>query len=780
MNVFTTSRHLRNYLKSNLNSNGLIQKSITIDEFENRSIVIDNLKIIDSDIRTIFMYQASSFYDFSKLKFNKDFINFFFESDFIFKFFEEIYLENISLDDLVQKKLYTDYSDEIEILKILLTNYISLLKQNSYYDRILIPNNYKLNLEYLKNFEFINIHIESYLSYFELQLLNNISKIIQLNIYLNTNKFNKKMIKKFEQFNIFLAENNNYIIDFSNKKIISNIENKNQTNFEVKAFSQRLNQIAFIKAKLYEFIEIDKFLPENIAIILPDESFAKYLDIFDNEINLNFAMGKSITQNRLFVYLNTLFEYIKEKNVLTFNRLKRLSIDDELQENILKSKNSLDNLVFYDLINKILEYFKDDEIFEFIYKELYRLKQYDIFLDKLTFKQKFQILLSNIQNKHLDDINGGKITVVGLLESRGITFDGVIIVDFNEDTVPKYNQKDIFLSTFLRIDLGLPTKDDRLNLQKYLYKRVFDNSKKVSISYVQNDSYIPSRFLTELDLKKSAQTFDEYYDYLTLNFIKRDVFNKEIILNIDFKDIKISASSLNTFLSCKRKYYLKHIQKIKEHEISLLPSYKNIGTILHETLKELYLNNTFFENGLDMQKKFKNHLFKHISHDHFTNYEINVWSKKIEFFCNHEYSRLSSGVMPIAFEEPINFIYKNLQIVGSIDRIDKFNDEYFVIDYKSSTNISVDSERNFEKSVDFQLELYYLYTLRVKNYLKTRAFFYDLNNGELLEEKMLKEKLEILENIFDMLLKSSSFNFSKCEDTKVCLYCPYKIMCGRY
>lgn len=49
-----------------------------------------------------------------------------------------------------------------------------------------------------------------------------------------------------------------------------------------------------------------------------------------------------------------------------------------------------------------------------------------------------------ISQLSLSDVGGGKVTVMGLLESRGLCFDGVILVDFNEEFIPKRSVNELF------------------------------------------------------------------------------------------------------------------------------------------------------------------------------------------------------------------------------------------------------------------------------------------------------------------------------------------------
>ena len=50
----------------------------------------------------------------------------------------------------------------------------------------------------------------------------------------------------------------------------------------------------------------------------------------------------------------------------------------------------------------------------------------------------------------MDDVRGGKVTVMGVLETRGVRFEAVVIVDFNEGVVPATSSKDQFLNSQVR------------------------------------------------------------------------------------------------------------------------------------------------------------------------------------------------------------------------------------------------------------------------------------------------------------------------------------------
>ncbi len=236
------------------------------------------------------------------------------------------------------------------------------------------------------------------------------------------------------------------------------------------------------------------------------------------------------------------------------------------------------------------------------------------FDEKILLKDAYKILHQKVSKLSLDDINSGKITVMGLLESRMIDFDAVIICDFNENLIPKRSLKDKFLSTSLKEKANLPTSIDRENLQKYYYEKLISNSKNVYISYVKNDSEQISRFANALfDEEIDEILYDNQYKHILYNSVQIKHFNKEVILNIDLSKIVWSASSLKEYLECKRKYYLNHILKIKEHNLTLKPKGYELGNIVHETLENYYTQDIrTYEKLIKIfdEKRSKNPFFK--------------------------------------------------------------------------------------------------------------------------------------------------------------------------
>jgi RecB family exonuclease len=160
--------------------------------------------------------------------------------------------------------------------------------------------------------------------------------------------------------------------------------------------------------------------------------------------------------------------------------------------------------------------------------------------------------------------------------------------------------------------------------------------------------------------------------------------------------------------------------------------------------------------------------------------DLEIWKKKLYDFYLYDKDRLKHRKI-IALEKNFECEFEGIKIKGVIDRIDKHNDIYEVIDYKTSSTLSVDSLKNYEKTDDFQLEFYYLAMSQIYKSDKIETYYYDLNNTLLINEIALDKKLELLCEKFNELkeISKNEISFSKCEDKSNCTYCAYKIICNR-
>lgn len=778
--VFPTARAVRSYISLQKNKNTLLPSILTIDEFLKKSISFTNKKYIDEEQRFLYLKESIKNTNIKKLGISDNFTKFLKQNDYIYRFFLELASERIEIDDIRNADTYEYFNEHLSILEEIRANYINILDKTLSVDRINMSNHYSINGSFLKRFDSVEFVFEGYFTKVEFDIIKDISSLVDLNIIFYSNEYNQKSLEIFNFLDEAIELNYKYEISLSNKKTIKKEKIQTQlVSLDIKGFNSRINQIAYIKSSITKAIA-NGVNPSAIALVLPDESFASWLQLFDNEQYFNYAMGRTIKNYRLYQVAYAINSYLNEDEVKNLSNLKYLNIHRDFIDNNFKTIwNKICTKENFEFISTYIKSNEDNqEIIEKYDEVIYKLNIL-LFSDEnnILVKDLYKIFLQKISKITLDDVNSGKITVLGLLETRSVSFDTVIICDFNENFIPKRSIKDKFLSSKIKSMAKLPTSYDRESLQKYYYKRLIDSSKNLFISYVNSDTNQISRFANELFPNEiNTNRSDNLYKHILYYNHNISHYEGDIIEKVNLEEYEWSATSFKNFLECKRKFYFQHILKIREHTLSLKPKAFELGNIVHSILEKYYKSETY-----DLSYKVIEDLFhEYRTSNPFLALDLEIWKKKLYDFYIYDKKRLESRKI-IALEKNFNIIFDDIKIKGVIDRVDLFGDTYEVIDYKTSSSLKVDSLKNYEKSNDFQLEFYYLAMSEMYKTDKINVFYYELNNTKLIEEIALDKKLELLCEKFSDIkeLSKKEINFDKCEEKLVCTYCPYATICNR-
>ena len=746
---------------------------ITIGELFSRVVLpLENKTIIDTDLRILYLKKSIENIDIKKLGMSKQFSKLYTQGDFIFKFFNELNSEFTTIDELNTHDTYGFYEEHLGILNKIYQNYIALLEQNNFLDRSSLPLAYKINYDFLEEYKEITIFYEGYFSKFEFSIIQTIANYSQLEIQCTINKFNQKNIELFRMIGLELDISRKYLLDISHKKILLETKLKDfDTPHKIFPLSQRISQLAMIKYSISEMIHngID---PSKIVLVLPDESFGRYIEHFDTEKYFNFAMGNGIFSTSTYQISYAINDYLNKDEPKYTKRIEYFNLDKRYIDEFIKvhwNKN-LTKKNFFELFDFITHMETNEELGEKLLEirtSLNNLLFSGMLEDTITLKDGFHIFLKKLSEITLDDIHSGKITVIGILETRFTQYDGVIVIDFNDSKVPKKSVKDKFISSNVKRFSNLPTATDRENLQKYYYQKLFDNAKEIYISYVVNKENTMSRFINELFEKPNCIEVD--FSAILKNNTEFKFIPKSIIKEINLSHLEWSATSLKTFLDCKRKYYYQNILKIEEHSITLKPKGYELGNIIHTILEKICKEKRYnYQEMTDEISKYQNQ-------NPYLTIELELWKKKLERFFINEHKRLASGIEIYELEKSFRIEKNGITLKGKIDRIDRLADGSFaILDYKTSANLKIDTFKTYENTSDFQLEFYFLAT---KELGVSQVGYYDLNSGEIKEEVTLEVKLEKL----DAILKSfdtKEVDFAMCQKEQICEYCPYTILCG--
>lgn len=746
--VFTTSRMRKNFVVdyAKKNPNSFLPKIFNLDDFFKRAIFVKNVSLASYDTRRLLLQKASDFEGFLQLGIARDFLRFLHSSDFFLRFFDELFTEKKHIETLQLADTYQDYEEHLIIASKLLQNYQELLKKHKLFDKTMLDL-YELNEEFLHKFKKIEIFFQGYLSAFEKELYEKIASTTDLILHINITKYDDKLRNIFG-FDLDLGYD--YALDLTNKTIIGKTALNKIEHIELFTAKNVMDEIKLLFREVFLALH-EGISAEKIAVVCANEELTSTIQTFDDNRIFNFARGKSFSNTRVFRFLNALFLYAKEEN--EFNQ-KRLESFKDFSHN-LRAKN---HAQFLDELGKNLPP-QQARIFSHELKRLRHLTK----SHELDFYAQLGLFLHMLKKRYLDDVGGGKITVLGALETRASAFDCVIVLDFSDLYVPKQNVKDIFINTRVRTLSDMPSIEDRQNYHRSLYYNLFANSKRSCIISCDNEEESPSNFIYSMNLPTITPPRDVFVPFFTQK--SHNVQHDDIVLDIDLTSSPLSATKLKTYLTCKRAFYYKYVKKIQnEQEVAL-------GSIIHAYLETLYRGKTQILDLKELKQAWNKQLQQET--DIRTRFEMMVWTKKLDGFFHEQIRRFQNGYEIYALEATKTIFYKNVHLKGKIDRIDKHSDGYEIIDYKSG-KIKTQNAKNIAQTADFQLAFYYLLC---KDELHiTDLINYELDGAKTHKEKFLAQKLELLDTHLAAFSQTKQ-NFSQTKDEKNCRFCPFVYLC---
>jgi len=346
-----------------------------------------------------------------------------------------------------------------------------------------------------------------------------------------------------------------------------------------------------------------------------------------------------------------------------------------------------------------------------------------------------------------------------------------VIVDFNEDIVPKVSENDLFLNSVIRKYAGMPTRKEKENLQKNYYYRLLQNSERAAICYVKNEESLPSRFLLELRLKESETEDDRYRAIISPHTETPQCYDAPIVAKNLFLDKpKLTPSRLKDYLVCLRRFYYKYVLEIQEDEEV---KEVNIGTLIHKALEQAAREKEKFSSWEAYHAFVMDHLYQATSSS-LQKFEISLeWEPKLRSFCQADFESLK-GFKQEHIEDwsPVHF--EGFKLSSKIDRVDLGDTVVRLIDYKTTRSI----DKTVSDENDFQLLFYRLWAESKYPDKRIETLYWDIYSSQIVPVDTTTQK-EKLAEILHSLKERQDMEYSMTDDLKECRYCDYKIACGR-
>jgi hypothetical protein len=192
------------------------------------------------------------------------------------------------------------------------------------------------------------------------------------------------------------------------------------------------------------------------------------------------------------------------------------------------------------------------------------------------------------------------LQVMGVLETRVLDFDRLVILSMNEGIFPARNSSDSFIPFTLRRGFGLPAYEYQDSMRAYHFYRLMARAKRVTLLYDTRTEGLQtgevSRFVHQLRYHYGVALHDRLVVYNisssqspALQIDKTGAVATKLSAFLHGGSKALSASAINAYLDCPLKFYFTFVEDMKEEdEVTETVENRIFGNILHKVLEVLY------------------------------------------------------------------------------------------------------------------------------------------------------------------------------------------------
>ena len=443
-------------------------------------------------------------------------------------------------------------------------------------------------------------------------------------------------------------------------------------------------------------------------------SNSKHLVQIINKNNYTFITHKKILElnensNQLF---GLLFDKWENGSITVLESISNLLLiikqnlnNDDEEEKITKA------FIFsiFKVINKLINYYSKHSDIDKI-ETLYAIYKQVIDLAEVSFEG--------------EPLKG--LQIMGVLESRVLDFETVIVTSMNEGKFPAGKSMNSFIPYDVKRELGLPTYKEKDAIYTYHFYHLLQRAKNIYLLYnTENDGLDggeKSRFITQLEVEKQPKhnLSHEIYNAVLPEIAHKPMVipkSKSVMLRLkEICETGFSPSALTSYIRNPIDFYFQKILRIQEvEEVEENIALNTLGTIIHKSLEALFrplidkvlleidIENCYKLLDEEVLKQFKE-VYKEGEIKKGRNLlAFEVAKRNVSNFLKLELESVKNGdcIKILALEKTLERTLKHpslpfpVLIKGNVDRIEERNGIIRIIDYKTgkveSRNVTLKS-----------------------------------------------------------------------------------------
>tara|TARA_R110002072_G_scaffold22615_1_gene79319 strand:+ start:149298 stop:152057 length:2760 start_codon:yes stop_codon:yes gene_type:complete len=433
-----------------------------------------------------------------------------------------------------------------------------------------------------------------------------------------------------------------------------------------------------------------------LSPIIPNASKITANITAKNITHLDLTMLYELSEERDHQLLALLFSDKQNKSVAVIDSSIQLLEKLKVQKNM----NQVEHIILFQLFS--------------VFKKLKALNEKFSHLKTVkTVQGLFSELITTTTLDFQGDAYNG-LQIMGVLETRVLDFETVIMTSVNEGILPSGKSNASFITYDLKHQFNLPKYTEKDAIYTYHFYHLLHRATDITLLYNNHSEGLnageKSRFLLQLELENNP---NHHLENVILspkikieNQSLKTVYKNELVLQRleEIAEKGFSPSALTSYIRNPMDFYYQKVLKINEfQEVEETVAANTLGTIVHDTLEAFYkpLEGQYLSLGVlqEMKAQIESQVteqfvktFKGGTFSHGKNLIIYEVAKRyISNFIDFEISEIVAGnriqilqierklYVTIPMEE-LNFPVK---IGGTVDRVDEYNGTLRIIDYKT-------------------------------------------------------------------------------------------------
>ena len=423
------------------------------------------------------------------------------------------------------------------------------------------------------------------------------------------------------------------------------------------------------------------------------------------------------------------------------------------------------------------------------------------------------------------------LQVMGVLETRNLDFDHVLLLSCNEGNMPRGISDTSFIPYNLRKAYGLTTIDHKVAIYSYYFHRLLQRAGDITILYnnstTDGQTGEMSRFMLQMMVE------DRHHDILfqTLQVQASMTRTEPSVVKLAQKKPphRLSPTAINTYLRCPLRYYYKYVCDLQEPEADDDETIDSriFGDIFHEASQIIYERlmsksrqilksdiESLLKSGVDIERAVDEAFSKQVANISQANLTgLQIINREVIIHYLRQLLKIDKDLAPFTIMGlecdvfgPMKTLHANTVVGGRIDRLDRIvkdgQERIRVIDYKTGSRASkslpdinaIFQPENIKNHSDYFLQTF-IYASLVKaqhpdTSVSPALLFIQHAGGENYDPTLCfgKEPItdigEYVTHFNERLaeLVDDMFNpdiaYAPTDDRERCRYCPYKGLCS--